>query len=152
MLNLKEYLLTYNNLIFSNDACYKLEILSKKLLIHRENSKRLLIFGNGASSSISSHAALDFTKQGKLTSLCFHDPSLLTAFSNDYGYENVKEYLNLETDKLIKKENFDRYEFDSIVEWWRKKASNRFETLKQDGRLRTDIEVWNRKTDIDIIR
>ena len=73
-------------------------------------------------------------------------------YMSDYGYENVKEYLNLETDKLIKKENFDRYEFDSIVEWWRKKASNRFETLKQDGRLRTDIEVWNRKTDIDIIR
>ena len=42
---------------------------------------------------------------------------------SDYGYENVKEYLNLETDKLIKKENFDRYEFDSIVEWWRKRKS-----------------------------
>ena len=104
MLNLKEYLLTYNNLIFSNDACYKLEILSKKLLIHRENSKRLLIFGNGASSSISSHAALDFTKQGKLTSLCFHDPSLLTAFSNDYGYENVyKEIIRAyhQTDDIV---------------------------------------------------
>ena len=75
------------------------------------------------------------------------------AYMSDYGYENVKEYLNMETDELLKKDNFDRYSFDGVVDWWRKKASNRFETLKSDGRLRTVAETWNTNPDdIDIIR
>jgi len=75
------------------------------------------------------------------------------AYMSDYGYENVKEYFNMETDELLKKDNFDRYSFDGVVDWWRKKASNRFETLKSDGRLRTELETWNMNADdIDIIR
>jgi hypothetical protein len=69
-----------------------------------------------------------------------------------YGFDNVKEYFNLETDTLTKKKNYDRFEFDNIVEWWRKKAINRYENLKKDGRLRTELETWNQKSDIDIIR
>ena len=48
------------------------------------------------------------------------------AYMSDYGYENVKEYMNMETDVLRKKDNFDRYSFDGVVDWWRKKAVNRF--------------------------
>lgn len=73
-------------------------------------------------------------------------------FMSDYGYENVKEYLNFETDTLIKKENYDRFEFEPLVDWWRKKAVNRYESLKSENRLRRDVEVWNRNADIDIIR
>ena len=75
------------------------------------------------------------------------------AYMSDYGYENVKEYMNMETDVLRKKDNFDRYSFDGVVDWWRKKAVNRFETLKSDGRLRTELETWNMNaSEIDIIR
>ena len=75
------------------------------------------------------------------------------AYMSDYGYDNVKEYMNMETDTLTKKDNFDRYSFDGVVDWWRNKASNRFETLKNDGRLRTQLETWNMNADdIDIIR
>jgi hypothetical protein len=43
--------------------------------------------------------------------------------------------------------------FDGVVDWWRRKATNRFETLKSDGRLRTELETWNMNADdIDIIR
>jgi hypothetical protein len=72
---------------------------------------------------------------------------------SDYGYSNVKEYMNMETDTLIKKDNWDRYSLEGVTEWWRKKASNRFETLKSEGRLRTIAETWNTNpSDIDIIR
>jgi len=75
------------------------------------------------------------------------------AYMSDYGFDNVKEYMNMETDELRKKDNFDRYSFDGVVDWWRKKASNRFETLKGDGRLRSELETWNMNADdIDIIR
>ena len=73
-------------------------------------------------------------------------------YFSDYGYENVKEYINLETDKLRKKDNYDRYSFDGVVDWWKIKASKRFENLKADGRLRTELETWNISDDIDIIR
>ena len=75
------------------------------------------------------------------------------AYMSDYGFDNVKEYLNMETDELHKKDNFDRYSFDGVVDWWRKKAVNRFENLKADGRLRSELETWNMNADdIDIIR
>ena len=47
-----------------------------------------MLAGNGASASIASHAAVDFTKQAKVRALAFNDHNLITAFSNDFGYEN----------------------------------------------------------------
>ena len=75
------------------------------------------------------------------------------AYMSDYGFDNVKEYMNMETNELRKKDNYDRYSFDGVVDWWRKKAVNRFENLNKDGRLRTELETWNMNADdIDIIR
>ena len=74
------------------------------------------------------------------------------AYFSDYGFDNVKEYLNLETDELRNKDNWQRYSFDGVVDWWRRKATNRFKTLKSDGRLRTELETWNCADDIEIIR
>lgn len=54
----------------------------------RANGRKMMFAGNGASASISSHGAVDFTKQGKVRSVDFNEPNLITAFSNDYGYEN----------------------------------------------------------------
>ena len=75
------------------------------------------------------------------------------SFYSTYGYDNVPQYLNGETDTLIKKENFDRFELENVIEWWRKKASKRYENLKSDNRLRHQVETWNvNAEDIDIIR
>ena len=73
-------------------------------------------------------------------------------YISDFGFDNVKEYINLETNELKKKENYDRYSFEGVCDWWRNKASKRFESLKADGRLRTELETWNCADDIDIIR
>ncbi len=54
----------------------------------REKNGKVLLAGNGASASMASHFALDFTKQGKVRSMCFNDASFLTAYSNDYGFDN----------------------------------------------------------------
>ena len=75
------------------------------------------------------------------------------SYYSTYGYENVQQYLNLETDTLVKKENYDRFSLEGVTEWWRNKASTRYETLKQDNRLRSVVESWNVNADeIDIIR
>ena len=66
---------------------------------------RLIFVGNGASASLASHAATDFTKQAKIQSIAFNDHNLITALSNDYGYENwvvrAIEYYAKPADMLI---------------------------------------------------
>lgn len=61
---------------------------------------RLLFFGNGASASLCSHAATDFTKQANILSLAFNDHNLITALSNDYGYDQwVSKAIQLYSNK-----------------------------------------------------
>ena len=75
------------------------------------------------------------------------------SYLGDFGYSNVKEYLNMETDELQRKDNWDRYSFQGVCDWWYNKASKRYESLIADGRTRTVSETWNTNADqIDIIR
>jgi hypothetical protein len=62
------------------------------------------------------------------------------------------DYVNLKTDKLLPGENYHKHELNNVIEWWRSKAINRYETLKSEGRLRTELEVWTSGKDIQIIR
>lgn len=74
-------------------------------------------------------------------------------YTSDCGFSNTKEVVLGHQTELVKKENYDRYSMEEMVNWWKKKATNRFENLKQDGRLRNKLEVWNENPDdIDIIR
>jgi D-sedoheptulose 7-phosphate isomerase len=54
----------------------------------RDRGGKLIFAGNGASASTSEHGAVDFTKQGKVCAITFHDPNLITCFANDFGYDN----------------------------------------------------------------
>lgn len=73
-------------------------------------------------------------------------------YTSNYGYNNYIDYINCKTDVLEKGDNYDRFNLESVIEWWRSKAINRYETLKSDGRLRTELEVWTGSKEIDIIR
>ena len=73
-------------------------------------------------------------------------------YISDYGFKNYIDYANNKTDELIKGENYEKFELENIIEWWRKKAVNRYETLNSEGRLRTELEVWTSGKHIDIIR
>lgn len=53
----------------------------------RDSNQKVMLAGNGASASMASHYALDYTKQGKVRSICFNDAAFLTAYGNDYGYD-----------------------------------------------------------------
>jgi len=73
---------------------------------------------------------------------------------SDYGYENVKDVLLGKTDTLIKGQNFDKHNLENIIDWWKKKATSRYNNLKLENKVRKELEVWNSETmnDIDIIR
>jgi D-sedoheptulose 7-phosphate isomerase len=79
-------------LLLKNDEIIDKIIKVKDLLIRQNNKGNKVIFaGNGASAAIASHCALDFTKQAKIRSICFNDSAFITAFANDFGYENWVE-------------------------------------------------------------
>ena len=73
-------------------------------------------------------------------------------YISNYGFKNFLDVVNGKTDVLIKDENYDKFELENLVAWWKNKATNRYETLKTEGRLRTELEVWTSGKDIDIIR
>lgn len=63
-------------------------LLKKKITDCKKNNKKILIFGNGGSSAIASHFAVDLSKNTKIKCLNFSDSSMITCFSNDFGYKN----------------------------------------------------------------
>jgi D-sedoheptulose 7-phosphate isomerase len=50
---------------------------------------KIMFVGNGGSAGISSHMAIDFTKNGGMPAMCFNDGAALTCLGNDLGFEQV---------------------------------------------------------------
>jgi D-sedoheptulose 7-phosphate isomerase len=50
---------------------------------------KLMFVGNGGSAGISSHLAIDYSKNGGLRATAFNDPAALTCLGNDLGYDQV---------------------------------------------------------------
>ena len=75
-------------------------------------------------------------------------------YMSEYGYANVRDVLLGKTDTLTKAENYDRFELEGVVKWWKKLASKRYNNIVKDGRIRKELEVWNSESmdKIDIIR
>ena len=75
-------------------------------------------------------------------------------YMSEYGYANARDVLLGKTDILTKAENYDRFELDNVVKWWRKLATKRYDKLIAEKRVRKELEVWNKNTmnKIDIIR
>lgn len=55
----------------------------------RAQHQTIFLIGNGASASMASHFAADLAKNGHVHTEVFTDLSLITAISNDMGYEHV---------------------------------------------------------------
>jgi len=69
-----------------------------------KKSKRIFFIGNGGSNSICSHMMEDYAKVARYQTFAFSDPSIITCFANDYGYENaMAEWLKiyLQKDDLL---------------------------------------------------
>ena len=73
-------------------------------------------------------------------------------YASNYGIENFIDIVNGKTQDIVKAPNYDRYHDNEIIEWLRKMATKRFDNLNKDGRLRNDLEVWTKDSEIDIIR
>lgn len=75
-------------------------------------------------------------------------------YMSDYGFENTRDVLLGKTDTLIKGQNYHKHDLENIINWWKRKATNRYNNLKASDKVRKELEVWNAETmnKIDIIR
>jgi len=82
------YLGIYCQILGQTNIYGELSIFADLCRQVKATGNKLIFAGNGASASISSHAATDFTQHAKVRTICFNDHNLITCFANDYGYEN----------------------------------------------------------------
>ena len=76
----------------------KLSLLDKLV----NQSKKIVILGNGGSNAIATHYAQDYTKVLKIPCISFSDPIRMSCYANDYGWDNaykifLEEYSDNET-------------------------------------------------------
>lgn len=55
----------------------------------RDGGNKVMFAGNGGSASIASHMVVDFSKNAGIPALSFNDGVVMSALSNDEGYEEV---------------------------------------------------------------
>ena len=102
---LDDYWNRYQKIFFNSKNNDDILILRDTINETYKSGGKLIFVGNGASASLCSHAATDFTKQAKIKSIAFNDHNLITALSNDYGYEfwvsKAIEFYSSNEDMLI---------------------------------------------------
>jgi D-sedoheptulose 7-phosphate isomerase len=67
---------------------YQLEKIADLVVTANKIGNKVIIVGNGGSASIASHLTVDFINAAKIKAINFNESSIITCFSNDYGYEN----------------------------------------------------------------
>jgi|ETNvirnome_2_300_1030623.scaffolds.fasta_scaffold05324_4 D-sedoheptulose 7-phosphate isomerase len=76
------------NSLDNEDVRNSLEELCDHIKRTRKNGNTIFFAGNGASTTIASHGALDYMNQLAVPCIALNDPNMITCFSNDFGYEN----------------------------------------------------------------
>jgi len=105
----EEYFGDYKKVLeeFINDAQNRmcLDEAVELLRSTKNTSSVIYLVGNGGSSAIAEHMAIDLTKNAGLRALAVSGSPMLTTFSNDFGYEKVFqkaiEHFGNEADILV---------------------------------------------------
>jgi len=127
-------------------------------LIHKNASSRKLKYQTKIVGIIKQSLSKHDTKAFELFSKEIAKASDVTTqkrfYMSTYGYENARDVLLGKTDTLTKAENYDRFELENVIKWWKKLATKRYNKMIAESKVRTKLEVWNQNTmnEIDIIR
>jgi hypothetical protein len=52
-------------------------------------------------------------------------------YTSGFGIKNYVDIVNNKTIEIIKDENYDKHYLNNIIEWWKKKATSRYNNLKK---------------------
>ena len=99
-LTLDSYFEIYKELLFPAGLEALFDAFHLRIRNTKQSGGKLILAGNGASASIASHLATDFSKQAGVRAMTFNESNLITALGNDCGYENwIARALDLYADK-----------------------------------------------------
>ena len=66
-------------------------------------------------------------------------------YFSDYGFANTREVLLGEDTELVENpQNYEKFYMENVVAKWKRWISKRYNKLKTEGNLRTELEVWTR--------
>ena len=153
-----KFLLTLGEEIYPEIKEWFTERNGGEELIHRGASSRKLKMQTKMVGIIKASLREHDTKAYELFTKEISNASDVTTqkrfYMSEYGYANTRDVLLGKTDTLVKAENFDRFELEGIITWWKKLATKRYNNVVSDGRIRKELEVWNQDSmnKIDIIR
>ncbi len=80
----------YFKSLYENLKSIESSMLDEAVELLKETSAaggKVIFGGNGGSSAMASHVAVDLTKNAGIRSINFNEYDLITCFANDYGYE-----------------------------------------------------------------
>ena len=87
------------NYLLNSIDLKKIKQIVDFILKVKKNKSKVIIAGNGGSASTASHFSTDLSVNGKIKTISFNEYNLITALSNDFGYENwVKKTLEFHAD------------------------------------------------------
>ena len=90
--DVRRYIDDYKILIETNEKLIDMLFDFKASILNVINKNRkVIIVGNGGSAAIASHVSTDLTKNAGIKCVNFNEASLITCFSNDFGYERWVE-------------------------------------------------------------
>ena len=140
---------------YENGCLIEADLFYNKIQDHLKNIKikdhKLFFFGNGASSAFANHMALDFAKNGRISSRSLSDSALITALSNDFSFEEALiEYLKIEG---VNKDDFiitisSSGNSQNIVNVLSYCKNNSINTLALSGLNKQNMSILNSKYSI----
>ena len=99
-MNLNHYFKDINQLLSQKNLVKEIENIKNNFLKTKKRGGKVIFFGNGGSAATCNHVTVDLTKNAKLKSINYNDPSLITCFANDYGYDKwIQKTLEFYCDK-----------------------------------------------------
>ena len=85
---LKKYFNKINDALRFNDQLNQQILKTKNIFKQCAKKKgKVIFFGNGGSAAIASHLSVDLNKNAKIPSISFNDPSIITCYANDFGFD-----------------------------------------------------------------
>lgn len=78
-------------------------------------------------------------------------------YYSDFGFDNVVEHINSGGETPLKEgQNFHKHSISYMIDWWKNKAQNRHRKLKEENRLRTELEIYTQESidnkEVDMVR
>ena len=63
-------------------------------------------------------------------------------YMSTMGFKNVKEHV-LNGDPLVE-DNRSNYDLNNLIQYWRNKSQKRFDKLKNEDKLKTELEIYTK--------